>query len=104
MRFHGLSLAGSALLAVSAFAAPAALPDPTPAQIDDIIQKFAAKEAQFAQARDNYTYKQTAKIQELDDAGNITGRWETDSDIAFTDDGKRTEHVTRSPVPSLHNI
>jgi len=73
-------------------------------QIDGIIQKFAAKEADFSKARDNYTYRQTARIQELDDGGNTTGRWETVSDIVFTTDGKRTEHVVHSPVPSLHNI
>ena len=71
------------------------------AEIDDIIQKFAAKEAAFAQARDNYMYRQTARIQELDDAGNTTGRWEMVSDIVFSSDGKRTEHVVRSPVPTL---
>jgi hypothetical protein len=74
------------------------------AQIDDIIQKFAAKEAEFAKARDNYTYRQTARIQELDEGGNTTGKWEIVSDIIFNSDGKRTEHVVRSPVPSLHNI
>jgi len=73
-------------------------------QIDGIIQKFAAKEADFSKARDNYTYRQTARVQELDDAGNTTGRWEMVSDIVFTQDGKRTEHVVRSPVPNLHNI
>jgi len=74
------------------------------AQIDDIIQKFAAKEAEFAKARDNYTYRQTARIQELDEAGNPTGKWEMVSDIIFNNDGKRSEHVVRSPVPTLHNI
>ena len=29
----------------------------------------------------NYVYRQTARIQELDDAGNTTGRWEMVSDI-----------------------
>lgn len=79
-------------------------PQLSQSQIDDIIQKFAAKEAAFSQARENYTYKQTARIQELDDAGNPTGQWEMVSDITFASDGKRAEHVTRSPVPSLHNI
>ena len=74
------------------------------AQIDDIVQKFAAKELQFSKAREVYTYRQTARIQELDDNGAITGRWETVSDIVFSPEGKRTEHVVRSPVPSLHNI
>jgi hypothetical protein len=74
------------------------------AQIDDIIQKFAAKEAQFSKAREVYTYRQTARIQELDDSGAILGRWETVSDIVFSSEGKRTEHVVRSPVPTLQNI
>jgi hypothetical protein len=78
--------------------------DLSQAQIDDIIQKFAAKEAQFAKAREVYTYRQTARIQELDDSGAIEGRWETVSDIVFSPEGKRTEHVVRSPVPTLHNI
>lgn len=95
-------LATFTLVAGAAFAAT--LPDPSPSQIDDIIAKFAAKEAEFAKARGNYTYRQTAKIQELDEAGNVHGRWEIVSDIVFTPEGKRTEHVVRAPVPSLQNI
>ena len=37
--------------------------DLTQAQADDVIQKFAAKEAAFARARENYAYRQTARIQ-----------------------------------------
>ncbi len=78
--------------------------DLTPAQIDDIIHKFAAKEAEFARARENYTYRQTVRIQELDSAGNTIGRWEQVSDIIFDPTGKRTEKVVRAPVPTLKNI
>ena len=78
--------------------------DLSPAQIDDIVQKFAAKETAFSKAREAYTYRQTARIQELDEGGAITGRWETISDIVFSAEGKRTEHVVRSPVPTLRNI
>jgi len=95
-------LATLALALGAAFAAN--LPDPSPSEIDDIIQKFAAKEAEFARARGNYTYRQTAKIQELDESGATTGRWEIVSDIVFTPEGKRTERVVRAPMPSLHNI
>jgi hypothetical protein len=91
-----------ALIAGAAFAGNA--PDPTPAQIDDIISKFAAKEAEFARVRGNYTYRQTMKIQELDESGNVTGKHEMVSDIVFTPSGKRTEHVVYAPVSSLHNI
>ena len=78
--------------------------DLSPAQADEIILKFAAKEADFAKAREVYTYRQTARIQELDDSGNVGGRWETVSDIVFSAEGKRTEKVVRSPVPTLKNI
>jgi hypothetical protein len=98
MRLFGLFLLGAGGL----LAADAA--EPSQAQIDQIIQKFAAREAEFAQARENYTYRQTARIQELDEGGNTTGRWEMVSDIIFSQEGKRTEHVVRSPVPNLHNI
>jgi hypothetical protein len=91
------------ILATAALAA-ADSPDLTPAQVDEIVQKFAAKEADFALARENYTYRQSARIQELDAAGNVEGRWEMVSDIIFTAEGKRTEKVVRSPVPSLRNI
>jgi hypothetical protein len=73
-------------------------------QIDDIIQKFAAKEAQFAKARESYTYHQTARIQELEPSGAVSGKWETVSDIIFDADGKRSEKVVRAPVSTLHNI
>jgi hypothetical protein len=71
------------------------------AQIDEIIRKFAENEAAFALARENYTYRQTARIQELDNAGNVTGRWEMVSDIVFDTGGRRTERVVRAPIPTL---
>lgn len=91
-----------ALIAGAAFAGSS--PDPSPTQIDEIIAKFAAKEAEFARVRGNYTYRQTVKIQELDDNGNPTGKHEMVSDIIFTPSGKRTERVVYAPVSSLHNI
>ena len=94
-----------AILTLLSFAAVAGnLPDPSQAQIDDIINKFAAKEAEFSKARGNYTYRQTARIQELDEGGNAHGRYEIVSDIIFTPEGKRTEHVVRAPVSTLQNI
>lgn len=71
------------------------------AQIDEIIRKFAENETAFALARENYTYRQTARIQELDSGGNVTGRWEMVSDIVFDTGGRRTERVVRAPIPTL---
>ena len=73
-------------------------------QIGQIIQKFAAKETEFARARENYTYRQSARLQELDEFGNVRGRWEMVSDIIFSAAGKRTEKVVRAPVATLRNL
>ena len=83
------------LLGAAAQAADNKKYDLSQTQIDDIVQKFAAKEAQFAKAREVYTYRQTARIQELEDSGAITGRWETVSDIIFSPDGKRIQDPQR---------
>ncbi|HYL38670.1 MAG TPA: hypothetical protein VEV17_22320 [Bryobacteraceae bacterium] len=95
MRF----VASVLLLAGAAFAANST--DPSPTQIDDIIAKFAAKEADFARARGNYTYRQTARVMSVDDGGNTTGKWEEVSDIVFTPEGKRTERVVHAPMSTL---
>jgi hypothetical protein len=99
MRIFGLMILGAAGLAMAAD-----LPEPSQAQIDEIIQKFAAKEAEFAKARESYTYHQTARIQELEPSGTVSGKWETVSDIVFDTAGKRSEKVVRAPVSTLHNI
>ena len=93
---------GVAALAGAAWAVDQ--PQLSDAQINDIIQKFAAKETQFSLARENYTYRQSARLQELDEFGNVRGRWEMDSDIIFSPDGKRTERVVRAPVATLRNL
>ena len=98
MRFL-LSAALSALLIPSAFPQ-----EPSEQQIEQIIAKFAAKEAEFARARENYTYRQTVRIQEMDPGGNPGGKFEVVSDIIFSAEGKRTERVVRAPVPTLRNI
>src|SRR3984893_9358864 len=98
MRILGLMMIGIAAL----FGADS--PEPSQAQIDDIVQKFAAKEAEFAKARESYTYHQTARIQELGPSGNVEGRWETVSDVVFDTAGKRSEKVVRAPVSSLSKI
>lgn len=76
-------------------------PDPTPAEIQDIIKKFAQKEAGFAAARENYTYRQTTKLEETDPAG---GSYAMVEEVGFDDHNRRTSHVTHAPVTTLQNI
>ncbi len=69
---------------------------------DEIIKKFAAKEAEFQEARNNYTYRQTVKMEELDASGNPTGgKWELVDDIIFSPDGKRVDKVVYAPMNTL---
>jgi outer membrane lipoprotein-sorting protein len=88
-------LACCLILSATCFAANK--PDPAPAEIDKIIASFAENEAAFAKARENYTYRQTAKIQTIEDSG----KFELVSDIMFNPDGKRTERVVRAPMSTL---
>ncbi|MCX6597382.1 MAG: hypothetical protein NTV70_13555, partial [Acidobacteria bacterium] len=78
--------------------------DPSPAEVEKIIANFAAKESEFSRARENYTYRQTARLVEMDRSGRTTGRWEMVSDIVFDPGGRRNEKVVRSPVPTLTQI
>ena len=72
---------------------------------DQIIQKFAEREAEFRKERDNYTYTQTFVIQTIDDySGQPDGEYRMTSDILFTPEGKRYEHVTDAPAPTLQRI
>jgi hypothetical protein len=98
-------LPGLVLLALASTLGTAANPpDPSAPEIEKIIASFAENEFAFARARDNYTYRQTAKIQEFDEGGLPAGKFELVSDIIFNNDGKRTERVVRAPVTTLMRI
>src|SRR6185295_19212467 len=90
------------LIAVSGISSAASKSEPAPDEVEKIISSFAENEASFAKARENYTYRQTAKMQEFDENGAPGGRFELTSDIIFTAEGKRTERIVRAPAPSLH--
>ncbi len=72
--------------------------------IEEIIQKFAAREAEFKTERDNFTYTQTFSIATLDSSGRPDGEYKMTSEIVFTPQGKRYEKVTYAPTPTLERI
>lgn len=69
----------------------------------DIIQKFAAKEEIFREARNHYTYTQEIIVQELD-GDTVDGEFRETTDILYDDQGKRLEEVKFAPQPSLKRI
>ena len=80
------------------------LADPSPDQVQRIIQEFAAKEKLFKGARNNYTYHQINKVQELGPDNEVVGVFEQEWDILFDDSGKRIERVTYAPADTLKRI
>ncbi len=69
---------------------------------DQVIQKFAAKEAEFRKARENYTYTQSVKVEELDPSGSrVQGKWEEVEDVTFGPNKQRLEKVTYAPMITL---
>ena len=73
---------------------------PTGITSQEVIQKFAAKETQFKEARDNYTYRQTIKIETPEDRGTFEQTW----DVLFDDKGRRVENVVFAPQSSLQLV
>jgi hypothetical protein len=70
---------------------------------DEIIKHFAAKETEFAKARDQYTYRQDVKVQTLD-GDTVDGEYHEVFDVIFDDKGKRVENVVFAPQSSLQKI
>ena len=85
-------------------APPSSTLGPPTMPVDEIIQKFAAQEAEFKLERDNFTYTQTFTIQTLDPSGRPDGEYTMTSEIVFTPSGKRFEKVTYAPTPTLERI
>src|SRR5256714_8067662 len=73
----------------------------SPAQIDDIVRKFAAKETQFRQALNSYAFKRDALVQEIGMGGQVVGEYHRVSDFTFDDKGTRYEKINFFPMPSL---
>jgi hypothetical protein len=70
---------------------------------EEIIQRFAAKEKEFKAALDQYSYRETAKMQTLD--GNTAdGEFQETFDVTFDDRGHRVKNVVYAPLPTLSRI
>ena len=74
----------------------------TPAQI---VERMGAREAEFARARQAYTFRQTVKVQTIsEDNGRPDGEYQQITDIVFDKDGKREERVVFAPQNTLERV
>jgi hypothetical protein len=78
--------------------------EPSPVPVDQVIQRFAEREAEFKTERDNFTYVQTFVVQTIDDDGRPDGEYRMTSDIIYTPSGRRYENITYAPPPTLERV
>lgn len=103
-----LAIALAVLVGISALLPSRALADEGPLDksepkgitTDEIIQRFAAKEKEFKEARDQYTYRQTVKVMTPDDSG----MYEQTFDVTFDDQGHKVKNVVFAPQSTLEKI
>ncbi|HEX3683919.1 MAG TPA: hypothetical protein VHU83_15410 [Bryobacteraceae bacterium] len=69
-----------------------------------LLKKIAQRETANAQARENYTYRQSVTIQEFDDQGRITGQYREVRDITFSPSRVRYEQVIEPAKSTLTRI
>ena len=70
---------------------------------EEIIKRFAAKETDFAKAREQYTYRQDVKVQTVD-GDTVDGEYHEVFDVLFNNKGQRVENVVFAPSSSLTKI
>jgi len=96
-------IAAGSLLAEDKGEGPLDKSQPVGITSDQIIQKFAAKEKEFAQARENYTWRQTVIVQTLD-GDTVDGEFKQVYDVLFDTRGRRTQQVVYAPQNTLQRV
>jgi hypothetical protein len=76
----------------------------TPVDVDGMIRRIAAKEAEFRKALNEYSFKRDAVIQTIAFGGQISGEYHRVSRFVFDDSGNRYEKILRFPIPTLTAI
>lgn len=74
------------------------------AEINRIVAAFTAKEAQFRQALNQYSFKRDAVIQSLGMGGQVIGEYHRVSSFTFDDQGNRFEKISFFPMPSFGGV
>ena len=75
--------------------------DLSPAEADRILKAFTAKESEFRQALNQYSFKRDAILQSIGMGGQVTGEYHRVSYFTFDDQGNRYEKISFFPMPSF---
>jgi hypothetical protein len=71
---------------------------------DEIIKKFAAKESEFREALNHYTYRRMARVQTINDDNKVDGEWYQVDDVTFDPTGRRMEKTVFAPENTLQRV
>ena len=79
---------------------------PTGTTVPQIIERMGQRESAFAQAREQYIFKQDVRFNTIadDGSGRPDGEYHQITDITFNKDGKRVEHVTYAPANTIQRV
>ncbi len=94
-------MAGPTVFAQNTTASSDTLSQP---EIDRIIRAFTAKETEFRQALNLYSFKRDAMLQTLGMGGQVTGEYHRISSFTFDDQGNRYEKISFFPMPSFGGV
>jgi hypothetical protein len=88
------------ILAFGFLAAIAIAADPPP----DLARKVAVREAENEAARNNYTYRQTVIVEEMDSRGGRAGEYREVREVIFSPEGDRTDRMVGKPLMNLKRM
>ena len=71
--------------------------------VQQIIEKFAGKEKEFKEARDQYTFRQDVRVQTID-GDTVNGEYREVFDVTYDNQGHHLENVTYAPQSTLTEI
>jgi hypothetical protein len=77
--------------------------EPKGITVEEVIKRFASKEKEFKEARDQYTFRQDVKVMTLD-GDTPDGNYQQVFDVTFDDKGRKIKNVVFAPQPTLQRI
>ncbi len=91
-------------LAARAQEGPLDKSEPKGITVEEIIKRFAAKEKEFKEARDQYTYRQDVRVQTLEGDTVDEGEYRQVFEVSFDDKGRKVKNVVFSPQSGLQKV
>jgi len=84
---------------------PLDVAQPEGKSVAQIIERMGQQESAFAAARNDYTFRQDVKFDTIsEDTGKPDGEYHQITDISFSPEGRREEHVIFAPQNTIQRV